>query len=124
MAGLAKSGLMTRLRRIAPALALLCLPLFAQPGVPVRRASPRTEIASYLPASLLGLLSIPQAPHIIGINRNQATVLDLGSQRGLAAVMGVVMLLLLYIWPRERRLRGQRERIRKIYHLGEQILGS
>ena len=38
----------------------------------------------------------------------------------LAAVLSIGLLL----WTRERRLRGQRERLRKTYQLGEEILGA
>ncbi|HWB87078.1 MAG TPA: GAF domain-containing protein [Bryobacteraceae bacterium] len=37
---------------------------------------------------------------------------------GAAGVMGFI------VWSRERRLRSQRERLRKIYQLGEEILGA
>jgi CheY-like chemotaxis protein len=40
---------------------------------------------------------------------------------GAAATLLAVALV---VWWRERRLRAQRERLRKIYHLGEEVLGS
>jgi CheY-like chemotaxis protein len=53
------------------------------------------------------------------------------TQRGWAlpplAVGGSMALLLmigLFLWSRERRLRGQRERLRKTYQLGEEILSA
>jgi CheY-like chemotaxis protein len=44
----------------------------------------------------------------------------------IAVVSGVIVVLLIgfVLWSRERRLRGQRERLRKIYQLGEEILGA
>jgi CheY-like chemotaxis protein len=42
----------------------------------------------------------------------------LGGAIGLALIIGV------YLWSRERRLRKQRERLRKTYQLGEEILSS
>jgi tetratricopeptide (TPR) repeat protein len=41
-----------------------------------------------------------------------------------AAAVGGVLLVGLVLWMRERRLRGQRERLRKTYQLGEEILGA
>jgi GAF domain-containing protein len=40
------------------------------------------------------------------------------------ASMAVVLLIGLFLWSRERRLRGQRERLRKTYQLGEEILSA
>jgi GAF domain-containing protein len=44
----------------------------------------------------------------------------------LLLTFGLVMLLAIsfFLWSRERRLRRQRERLRKTYHLGEEILGA
>jgi CheY-like chemotaxis protein len=41
-----------------------------------------------------------------------------------AATAVVVVLVALVFWVRERRMRSQRERLRRIYQLGEQILGA
>jgi GAF domain-containing protein len=38
--------------------------------------------------------------------------------------LGVVLLIAFLFWNRERRLRRQRERLRKTYQLGEEILGA
>jgi signal transduction histidine kinase/CheY-like chemotaxis protein len=42
----------------------------------------------------------------------------------LGAAIGVVLLILFFVWSRERRVRKQRERLRNTYHLGEEILGA
>lgn len=42
----------------------------------------------------------------------------------LGAAIAVVVIIALLIWNRERRLRDQRERLRKTYQLGEEILGA
>src|ERR1051325_742426 len=44
----------------------------------------------------------------------------------LMLAFGLVMLLCIsfFLWSRERRLRRQRERLRKTYHLGEEILSA
>ncbi len=42
----------------------------------------------------------------------------------LACGFCVVVLVIFALWNRERRLGNQRERLRKIYHLGEEILGA
>lgn len=38
--------------------------------------------------------------------------------------VGVALLIGLILWSRERRLRGQRERLRRVFQLGEEILGA
>jgi GAF domain-containing protein len=38
--------------------------------------------------------------------------------------LGVVLIIAFFLWSRERRLRGSRERLRKTYQLGEEILGA
>ncbi|MGA3239976.1 MAG: GAF domain-containing protein [Bryobacteraceae bacterium] len=38
--------------------------------------------------------------------------------------LGAVLLIAFFIWSRERRLRSQRERLRRTYQLGEEILGA
>jgi len=42
----------------------------------------------------------------------------------LAGALGVILLIGFFLWSRERRLRSQRETLRKTYELGEQILGA
>jgi GAF domain-containing protein len=42
----------------------------------------------------------------------------------IGAGLSVVLFIAFFIWSRERRLRGQRERLRKTYQLGEEILGA
>ncbi len=42
----------------------------------------------------------------------------------LAGALGVVLLVGFFLWSRERRLRNQRETLRRTYELGEQILGA
>ncbi|HEV3197285.1 MAG TPA: GAF domain-containing protein [Bryobacteraceae bacterium] len=42
----------------------------------------------------------------------------------LAVALGVILLFGFFLWSRERRLRSQRETLRKTYELGEQILGA
>lgn len=42
----------------------------------------------------------------------------------LGSAIAVVLLIGFFIWSRERRIRKQRERLRKTYHLGEEILGA
>jgi GAF domain-containing protein len=42
----------------------------------------------------------------------------------LAGALGVILLIGFLLWSRERRLRNQRETLRKTYELGEQILGA
>lgn len=41
-----------------------------------------------------------------------------------AAGIAVVLLIGVFLWSRERRLRGQRKKLRKTYQLGEEILGA
>ena len=42
----------------------------------------------------------------------------------LAAGIGGILLVAYFVWGRERRLKGHRERLRKTYQLGEEVLGS
>jgi len=42
----------------------------------------------------------------------------------LATALGVILFIGFFLWSRERRLRNQRETLRKTYQLGEEILGS
>jgi GAF domain-containing protein len=42
----------------------------------------------------------------------------------LGACLTLVLLVSLFVWSRDRRLRKQRERLRKIYQLGEEILSA
>jgi GAF domain-containing protein len=42
----------------------------------------------------------------------------------LAGGLTLVLLVSFFLWSRERRLRKQRERLRKMYHLAEEILGA
>jgi len=42
----------------------------------------------------------------------------------LGSALGVVLLIGFFIWSRERRVRKQRERLRKTYKLGEEILAA
>ena len=42
----------------------------------------------------------------------------------LAAGIGCVLLITYFVWGRERRLKAHRERMRKTYQLGEEVLGS
>jgi CheY-like chemotaxis protein len=42
----------------------------------------------------------------------------------IAAGVGLLAGVGLYLWMRERRVRAQRERLRRVYQLGEEILGS
>ena len=42
----------------------------------------------------------------------------------LASVLGVVLMVVFALWHREQRLKNQRERLRKTYQLGEEILGA
>ncbi len=42
----------------------------------------------------------------------------------LAAAILIVLMIAFFVWSRERRIRKQRERLRKTYHLGEEILGA
>jgi GAF domain-containing protein len=42
----------------------------------------------------------------------------------LGGALLVVLLIGFFVWSRERRVRKQRERLRKTYHLGEEILGA
>ena len=42
----------------------------------------------------------------------------------IGAGIAVVLLIGLFLWSRERRLRGQRKKLRKTYQLGEEILGA
>ncbi|HUP03460.1 MAG TPA: GAF domain-containing protein [Bryobacteraceae bacterium] len=46
------------------------------------------------------------------------------SPLSLAAGIAVVLLVALFLWNRDHRLRKQRERLRKIYQLGEEILSA
>ena len=48
----------------------------------------------------------------------------LPSEAALGGAIGVALLVGIYLWSRERRLRKQRERLRKTYQLGEEILSS
>src|ERR1700722_8441694 len=56
-------------------------------------------------------------------------VLDLDGNwlvQPLMLAFGLILLLCIsfFLWSRERRLRRQRERLRKTYHLGEEILSA
>src|SRR3954470_19790750 len=42
----------------------------------------------------------------------------------LGSALAIVLLIGFFVWSRERRVRKQRERLRKTYHLGEEILGA
>lgn len=42
----------------------------------------------------------------------------------LGSAIAMVVLIGFFVWSRERRIRKQRERLRKTYHLGEEILGA
>lgn len=42
----------------------------------------------------------------------------------LASALSVVLFISFFLWSRERRLRKQRERLRRTYQLGEEILGA
>ena len=42
----------------------------------------------------------------------------------LASAILIVLLIAFFVWSRERRIRKQRERLRKTYHLGEEILAA
>jgi GAF domain-containing protein len=42
----------------------------------------------------------------------------------LASAILIVLMIGFFVWSRERRIRKQRERLRKTYHLGEEILGA
>ncbi|MBZ5624408.1 MAG: GAF domain-containing protein [Acidobacteriia bacterium] len=42
----------------------------------------------------------------------------------LATALGLALSIGFFMWSRERRLRSQRETLRKTYHLGEEILGA
>jgi GAF domain-containing protein len=46
------------------------------------------------------------------------------TEAALGGAMGVALAVGIYLWSRERRLRKQRERLRKTYRLGEEILSS
>src|SRR5262249_2799508 len=42
----------------------------------------------------------------------------------LSAALAVVLLLALFFWSRERRLGAQRERLRRTFHVGEEIFSA
>jgi CheY-like chemotaxis protein len=46
------------------------------------------------------------------------------TEAALGGAMGVALAVGVYLWSRERRVRKQRERLRKTYQLGEEILSS
>jgi GAF domain-containing protein len=46
------------------------------------------------------------------------------SPLALAGALGLLLLIAFFLWSRERRLRNQRETLRRTYELGEQILGA
>jgi GAF domain-containing protein/CheY-like chemotaxis protein len=46
------------------------------------------------------------------------------AEAALGGAMGVALVVGVYLWSRERRLRRQRERLRKTYQLGEEILSA
>jgi GAF domain-containing protein/CheY-like chemotaxis protein len=46
------------------------------------------------------------------------------TEAALGGAVGVALVVGVYLWTRERRLRKQRERLRKTYQLGEEILSS
>lgn len=46
------------------------------------------------------------------------------SEAALGGAIGVALVIGVYLWSRERRLRKQRERLRSTYRLGEEILSS
>jgi hypothetical protein len=49
---------------------------------------------------------------------------NMPSPAAIVAAAAALVVLALVVWSRERRLRSQRERLRRIYQLGEQILGA
>src|SRR5262245_49574246 len=118
MAGPAKSGRMTRLRWIVPALLILCAPVCAQAGLTLRRQCESSEPAG--PPTRLPISN--QVFDSIGSfgSRTQAAT----PAFFLFPAAGLVAILLIFMLQRERHLRQQRERLRKTYQLGEDVLGS
>lgn len=104
MAGKAKSGLiMTRLRQIAPLRGA--------------EAGPRCLSVATLPgAQCLYFLKFNLFEEVDGASPVSPLVIG--------AALLVVLTVSLLAWTRERRLRLQRERLRKTYQLGEEVLGS
>src|SRR2546425_7728675 len=136
MAGQAKSGLMTKIRRLALALIFVCAPVLAEtkathPPVGVRGVSSGKAIA---PVQLKTAEiesqsgSRPSPGRPAQLLDHAADILSGDISRpiplALAATIGVVLLLSFFLFTRERHLRVQRERLRKTYQLGEEVLGS
>lgn len=77
--------------------------------------------------TLCGLLSVCVAAATEFVNSPDNVVRpeqSLSLQPWVVASGLSVVLFAWFLWNRERRLRGSRERLRKIYHLGEEILGA
>ncbi len=73
----------------------------------------------------------PRKPHNAGYELLVAPAFLVHHGRGwslppiaLACGIGLVLLVGFFLWSRERHLGDQRERLRKTYHLGEEVLGA
>jgi GAF domain-containing protein len=62
---------------------------------------------------------VPDAAHIVRLPPNL-----FAANLALGGAILMMLLIAFLIWSRERRIRKQRERLRKTYHLGEEILGA
>jgi CheY-like chemotaxis protein len=58
------------------------------------------------------------------VSQGPAWPLPAISPAALGVGLWLVLLVSLFLWNRDRRLRKQRERLRKIYQLGEEVLGA
>jgi GAF domain-containing protein/CheY-like chemotaxis protein len=83
-------------------------------------------------ATGIALQYCPQPPYNSGYellvaNMNQLAVVGRAGTLSLPLVLGGIVALLLVgllLWTRERRMTGQRQKLRKTYQLGEEILGA
>jgi len=141
---------MTKIRRFAPALIFVCAPALAEttathPPVGVRGVSAGVRGVS------VGVRGVSSGKAVAQVQLKTAEIESQSVSRtspgrpaqllnhaanllsgdisrpvplALAATIGVVLLLSFFLFTRERHLRVQRERLRKTYQLGEEVLGS
>ena len=120
--------------------AIVVLPASAEPFkifVPRGPGQPKADLSTIRKGDVVRVTGIalqysPVAPHNGGFELLVPDFRDiLPLQRSsslsapvIAAGITVVLLVGFVLWSRERRLRGQRKKLRKTYQLGEEILGA
>src|SRR5688572_29102205 len=113
-----KSSRLTRLRRVGPALFFPCAQLIAQTA---DRAGPLSASGRDTSASSVDSVQ-PVCFLIFDLVADEGS---LGiSPIWLGVALAIILILSFVVWSRENRLKIQRERLRKTYQLGEEVLGS